>query len=72
MEAMAGAAQSAGSASLLLSIVLSLVAQRALKFIFVFFVALQVAILFSRNTNYQPPASAKMFLDALLDIINLT
>ena len=65
-------AEQVGGASLVVSIVISLVANRALKHIFVFFVALQVIILFSLSSNYEPPASAKMFFDAILDIINLT
>jgi hypothetical protein len=50
--------QTTGGVSILMTITVSIVAQRALKHIWVFFAALQVIIMFSLNSNYLPPASA--------------
>lgn len=71
METAQTATQVTGSAGIVFTILVSILAQRALKHIWIFFAALQIIILFTLDSHYLPPASTTMFFTAMLDLINL-
>lgn len=71
MEQATMAAKSAGTGTLIISITISILAQRALKHIWIFYASLQIIILFTLKSSNIPPASTNIFFGQLLDIIYL-
>jgi hypothetical protein len=71
MGSVTSAAKAVFFAAPFITLVISFVAQRALKHIWMFFAALQVISFFTGESHYQPPASTQMFFQAVTDILEL-
>jgi hypothetical protein len=72
LAAMAASVQKVGTSVVVATIVIQVVAKKVITYVWLYYCALQIAILLVKRSNVITPASVDLVIDAISGVINLS
>ena len=72
LTAMAASVQKVGTSVVVATIVIQVVAKKVITYVWLYYCALQIAILLVKRSNVITPASVDLVIDAISGVINLS